>query len=158
MPVEIPQDLKDLASRLGLDVEALLTQAEAGKPAPGADALPAIPQAQAQAVGAGGAAAAAPSGAAVISSEGETEVQKLQRELAVSQQETQQVRKLAQTADEGRVVGSGGLGSGNAEVPVPNLGGIDPGLRWAVRNGLIEVEKLAPAIAELFKADLGGVI
>jgi len=159
-PITIPPEVAQLAEQLGVDVEQVL--ANLGKDPATAPAQQQQQQAQA-AAGAGVAGTqAAQAGTqvaeGVVASPAETPEQTLQRELAVSQQELQQTRQMMQTIQDGRVVGSSGLSGPIVETP-PNLGGIEPGLRWAVRNGLVELEKIAdPLIRDLFKNDLGGVI
>lgn len=92
---------------------------------------------------------------------GETPEQQLQRENAVLQQQLQQTRSQLQNVQDARVIGSSGL-SGPVESTPPNLGSIEPGIRFAVRNGLISAEtlrdKFGPIIVELFENDMGGVI
>lgn len=164
---QVPQQLKDMAENLGVDIEQVLAslsgsqqQRPPAAPAGSADA------AAASAIGAGvGTLQQTPGGAQVSSGvtarESETPEQTLQRELAVTQQELQQTRSNMQALQDARVVGSGGL-SGPIDNTPPNLGGIEPGIRFAVRNGLIAAEdlehKLGPIIVDLFKKDLGGVI
>lgn len=153
--VEIPDEIRQLAERMGVDVneviKGLQDQAQA------TDAATKTPAAQGAGLGvSAGVPAKTAEGVDVVPTE--TVEDKLNRELAVAQQELQQTRKSMQTMQEGRVVGSSGLSGPVTETP-PNLGGVEPGLRWAVRNGLIEVEKIAdPLIRDLFKNDLGGVI
>jgi pyruvate/2-oxoglutarate dehydrogenase complex dihydrolipoamide acyltransferase (E2) component len=141
---QVPPEIQQIADNLGVDVHELIAKAQeaaaSGAVAPPAGAAPA--QAQAQVV---------PT---------ETEIEQLQRELAESQAETQQVRRLAQVAEEGRVVGSGGGGvAGQAEAP-PNLANLEPGIKWSYFNGLISdedlIQKVGPLLANLLKAHEGG--
>src|SRR5271167_3153526 len=153
--LEIPEEIRQLAERMGVDVDTIVKGLESQQAAE-PEAAP-TPLAQSAGVGgvgvSGGVPAQTAEGVDVVATE--TPEQALQRQLAVSQQELQQTRKAMQTMQEGRVVGSSGLSGPVVETP-PNLGGVEPGLRWAVRNGLIDVEKIAdPLIRDLFKNDLG---
>lgn len=93
----------------------------------------------------------------------ETREQALERQLAESQQDLQQVRRMAQVAGEGRVVGSGGEGVpvGTAPAP-PDIATIEPGLRFAYQNGLITkeqlTEKVGPLLASLLERHAGGEV
>lgn len=157
--IEIPDVVRQMAENLGVDVEELIKNVAANT-APAGDPKPAAASAQAATLGGAGVTTAQTAqtadGVDVVPTE--TAEQKMQRELAVAQQELQQTRQMMQTMQAGRVVGSSGLSGPVVDSP-PNLGGIEPGLRWAVRNGLVDVEKIAdPLIKDLFKNDLGGVI
>jgi predicted metalloprotease with PDZ domain len=142
---DVPAEIQAMADKLGINVEELLEKF--GSPLAG-KSEDAAPTQEAQVV---------PT---------ETTEQRLERELAVSQQEQQQLRKLMQTEAEGRVVGSGGQVMGTAAASPPDLAGLEPGLRYLARNGLITLEdleqRIAPSIAktmtDLLKNDLGGVI
>ena len=164
--VEIPAEVQQLAANLGVDVNEIIAGNPALQAALAAHAPAAGQAQQAQAAAGAGIAAEQTGQAGTLTAAGvdvvptETPEQRIQRELAVAQQELQQTRQMMQTIQEGRVVGSSGLsGPVVAADATPNLGGIEPGLRWAVRNGLVELEKIAdPLIRDLFKNDLGGVI
>lgn len=173
--MEIPQQLRDMAESLGVDVEQLVANIESGqheRPAqadPQAAAaaaigggLPAAGSAvQVQSPGAAEVPAQADDAAGVRTEAGETAEQRQARELAVVTQELQQTRSQLQAHTEGRVIGSGGL-SGPVQQEPPTLAAIEPGLRFAVRNGLIPAEalreKFGDTIVELFLADQGGAI
>lgn len=154
-----PEHAAQLAGLLGTDVAHLLGQQEQAAPAqqPGAAAAAAI---AGGVPGAGNIPAQVADG--VQQQEGgETETQRLERELAVSQQELQQTRSNIQALQDARVVGSGGL-SGPVDNAPPTLAQIEPGIRYAVRNGLIPAstlkEKFGDTIVQLFEADQGGAI
>lgn len=170
---QIPQEVHDLAAQLGTSVEEIV----AGNPAiqaalaqqPPAEGAP-VAHAAADAGGVAGTSAAQVPGAAVpgvqvqegvTARPAETPQEKLERENAVLQQELGQVRQLAQTAQEGRVVGSGGL-SGPVQPEIPTLASIEPGIRFLVRNGLIEadalLDKFGPVVVDLLKKDIGGIV
>lgn len=138
LPDEVKTSLKDMADRLGVDVEQIVK---------GMGSAPTA------------APAAAPAQPAVQPAEVETTQQRLERELAVSQQETQQARALAQAATSSQVVGGSGVGP-TAEPQTPSLAQIEPGIRFAFRNGLISEadvkEKLGPILTELLLQDTGG--
>jgi hypothetical protein len=167
--IEVPEEIRQLAERMGVDVDTIVKgleeqqqkQAETESIATaGAAAQQGASAAQTAGVGgvgvSGGIPAQTAEGVDVVATE--TPEQQLQRQLAVTQQELQQTRKAMQTMQEGRVVGSSGLSGPVVDTP-PNLGGVEPGLRWAVRNGLLKVEDIVdPLIRDLFKNDLGGVI
>jgi transposase-like protein len=139
----IPPEIQAAADRLGVPAEQLLQYTQNPQTAaPAADA-PAATEAK-----------AVPT---------ETDQEKLERELAESRQETQQARKIAQVAGEGRVIGSGGGGVvGAAATDLPNLGMIEPGIRFEYLNGLISDEELSAKVgtlmAALLKKHEGGVI
>jgi hypothetical protein len=160
--IQIPEELRQMAEQMGVDVDTIvqnLTAQHGGQQSQGHRPLT-YPSGQAAGIGGVGVSGGIPAQTAdgVDTVATETPEQKLQRELAVAQQELQQTRGLMQTMQDGRVVGSSGLSGPVVDTP-PNLGGIEPGLRWAVRNGLVELEKIAdPLIRDLFKNDLGGVI
>lgn len=161
--IAIPAEVQQLADSMGVDVQALV----AGNPqlqtalAGAQQAAPANPAAVAQ--GAGIATGHAPPAGTQVAdgvqaSPAETPEGKLQRELAVAQQELQQTRQHMQTMQEGRVTGNSGV-PGRGTTPPPSLATLEPGLRWAVRNGIVAVESIAdPLIKDLFAADKGGVI
>jgi len=160
--VAIPQEVQQLADSMGVDVQALVAGNPMLQAALSQAAAPGNPTAAAQ--GAGGAAAAhvLPASTQVAdgvqASPAETAEEKLQRELAVSQQELQQTRQHMQTMQEGRVIGNSGV-PGQGTTPPPSLATLEPGLRWAVRNGIVAIESIAdPLIRDLFLADKGGVI
>jgi len=161
--VAIPQEVQQLADSMGVDVQALVAGNPMLQAALSQAAAPGNPAAAAQ--GAAGGAAAAyvpPAGTQVAdgvqASPAETAEEKLQRELAVSQQELQQTRQHMQTMQEGRVIGNSGV-PGQGTTPPPSLATLEPGLRWAVRNGIVAIESIAdPLIRDLFLADKGGVI
>lgn len=160
---QLPDELRAMAEHLGVDVNELL--ARVGQQPAATEGIAAAPAAshvaaiEAGVPGAGNVPADVADG--VTAKPAETETERLQRELAVSQQELQQTRKNLQTIQDGRVIGSAGLSGPVVDTP-PNLGGIEPGIRFAVRNGLIAADaledKLGPIIVDLFKQDLGGVI
>lgn len=170
---QIPAELRQMAENLGVDVEALAAQlpgggqqAATGKPAAPAAAAAAMPGAISPIPGTPAAAVQTTPGGAqvaegVTAREAESPEDTLRRELAVAQQELQQTRANFQAVQEARVVGNAGLSGPVVDTP-PNLGGIEPGIRFAVRNGLIAAEdletKLGPIIVDLFKKDLGGAI
>ena len=141
---QIPADVQAVADKLGVDVHALLAAQQAAQQAQAPADVP----------------AQTAEGVQVVPTE--TEQQKLEREKAVLEQELQQTRDLARRADEGRVVGSGGLGGVPGTESQPNLGSIEPGIRWAYLNGLLTdddlTNKVGPLLAELLKAHQGGVI
>jgi hypothetical protein len=144
---QISPELQAAADRLGVDVHTLLESIAPQQSAAAPAEQPAAASEQATAV-------AVPT---------ETETEKLQRELAESRQETQNVRKLAQVAEEGRVVGSSGGGVvGAAAIDLPNLGMIEPGIRYEYLNGLITdqqlAEKIGPLLAALLKKHEGGTV
>lgn len=163
----IPAEVQQLADSLGVDVQevidsnpALKAAVEAVNAQQGGQSQSAA--AQAAVGGVAGAAHVPPPGTSVAegvdAAPAETNEQRLERELAVSQQELQQTRQHMQTMESGRVVGNSGV-AGQGSIPPPSLATIEPGLRWAVRNGLMEAEKIAdPLIRDLFKADLGGIV
>jgi hypothetical protein len=159
--IEVPEEIRQLAERMGVDVDTIVKGLESQQAAaPLAKEGAPAPLPQSAGVGgvgvSGGIPAQTAEGVDVVPTE--TPEQQLQRQLAVSQQELQQTRKAMQTMQEGRVVGSSGLSGPVVDTP-PNLGGVEPGLRWAVRNGLLKIEDIAdPLIRDLFKNDLGGVI
>lgn len=161
--VAIPAEVQQLADSMGVNVQALV----AGNPqlqAALASAQQQAAPANASAQGAGGVAVGhvPPAGTQVAegvqASPAESPEEKLQRELAVAQQELQQTRQHMQTMQEGRVIGNSGV-PGQGTTPPPSLATIEPGLRWAVRNGIVAIESIAdPLIKDLFAADKGGVI
>lgn len=169
-----------MADALGVDVEQLVAQIEKGEHPAQAQQQQGDPQAAAAAaMGIGlpaagsavqvqgsepahGAAEVPPTGEVRAEpGEGETNEQRLARENAVMAQQLQQTRAQLQAHTEGRVVGSGGL-SGPVEQSTPTLAEIEPGIRFAVRNGLIPAEslreKFGDTIVELFLNDQGGAI
>jgi transposase-like protein len=142
--IQIPPEIQAIADNLGVDVSALMAQVQQA----GQQEQPA----------AGGAEVAAD--VKVVPTEDPQA--RLERELAEARNETQEVRRLAQVAEEGRVIGSGGVGiPGQAPEP-PNLGSIEPGIRWSYKNGLITDEQLTeqvgPLLANMLKDHQGGVI
>lgn len=151
VPENIPQEVQQLADNLGVSVESLLA-AQAQQPTQEAPPVATPPEQPA-------AAPAAPEATVVPT---ETAEQKLERELAESRQETDQVRRLAQTATEGRVVGSGGEGVAATPPPAPDIATIEPGLRYAYQNGLISDEQLqnrvGPLLASLLSKHAGGEV
>jgi len=165
--VAIPQEVEQLAASMGVDVQTLIANNPVLQAALAQHAAPANPAAAAQggvAIPGAPAAPAAPlpGGTQVAdgvqASPAETPEQKMARELAVAQQELQQTRQHMQTMQEGRVIGNSGI-AGQGTTPPPSLATIEPGLRWAVRNGIIAIESIAdPLIRDLFAADKGGVI
>lgn len=155
---EIPQELRELAGKMGVDVEqvAAAVAQQQGAPQPPAGAQ------QAAGAGVGGVGVVTPGGAqvaeGVTAAPAETPEERLQRELAVAQQELQQTRQHMQTMEAGRVIGNSGV-AGQGAIPPPSLATLEPGLRWAVRNGLMAVESIAdPLIRDLFAADKGGIV
>jgi hypothetical protein len=163
--IEVPEEIRQLAERMGVDVDTIVKGLEEQQQKQQTESIAqagAAAQSAAQGAGVGGVGvsggvpAQTAEGVDVVSTE--TPEQIARRELAVAQQELQQTRKAMQTMQEGRVVGSSGLSGPVVDTP-PNLGGVEPGLRWAVRNGLLKVEDIVdPLIRDLFKNDLGGVI
>jgi hypothetical protein len=164
--IEVPEEIRQLAERMGVDVDTIVKGLEQQQKDQETHSIAtgsaAAVQTGAQTAGVGGVGVSA--GIPAQTAEGvdvvqtETPEQIAKRELAVAQQELQQTRKAMQTMQEGRVVGSSGLSGPVVDTP-PNLGGVEPGLRWAVRNGLLKVEDIVdPLIRDLFKNDLGGVI
>jgi hypothetical protein len=175
----VPEEIQQLAASLGVDIPTLLAAnpqlaeqvAAASAPAPAAApsaaaaavpvAIPAAGSSVASTPEAGATTEVAPGttvGEGVTPVPAETPQQTLERLLAVQTQENAQLRQSMQTLQAGRVVGSAGLSGPVVETP-PNLGGVEPGLRWAVRNGFVKVEDIADKlIQDLFKNDIGGVI
>lgn len=143
MSPAIPQQIRDMAENMGVDVEELAARLGLVDQPSTAVKVDAPVQDDAN--------------VRTVSTEDPLETQ-----LALAQQELQQTRQQLQTAQSGRVVGSGGLDNSGAPVAIPNLGGIEPGIRYLVRNGILSAEDLekrvGPAIVKLFEADLGGVI
>ena len=141
---EISPEVQQLAKQLGVDVQSLLKPAE--QPTQEVPQVEATPPAEPQ----------------VTAGPAETVEEKLTRELAESRQETDQVRRLAQTATEGRVVGSGGEGVPYAAPAAPDIATIEPGLRYAYQNGLITQEQLSekvgPLLAGLLSKHAGGEV
>lgn len=142
----VPPEIQAAADRLGVDVGTLMQTVQQQQPAAAQD----VPQADAPAP-------------EVQQLPAETVEQRLERELAESRQETQQVRRMAQVAEEGRVVGSSGGGVPSSAVSdLPNLGSLEPGIRYEYLNGLITDEqllaKVGPLHAALLKKHEGGAI
>src|ERR1700730_15619090 len=140
------------ASAAGVDPQDILAKWESGQP-------------PAEILAAAGvcapAGAAVPTEAKVVPTE--TREQQLERELIESQAETQQVRRLAQVAEEGRVVGSGGGGTpGGIVEETPSLGTIEPGIKFAYKNGLITdaqlTEQVGSLLANMLKSHMGGAV
>jgi hypothetical protein len=163
--IAIPAEVQQLADSMGVDVQALVAGNPQLQAALASAQQQAAPPAAAAAQGAVPGVAAGhvpPAGTQVAegvqASPAETPEEKLQRELAVAQQELQQTRQHMQTMQEGRVIGNSGV-PGQGTTPPPSLATLEPGLRWAVRNGIVAIESIAdPLIKDLFAADKGGVI
>ncbi len=162
---KIPQEVKDLAENLGVKIEDVIASMAAAGGAQ-AEAAAQIQQQPGVAEPIAATDLTPPAASEGTSPEvrvvpTETNEERLEKERAILQQELQQTRANLQTMSAGRVVGSGGQ-SGPVVDTVPNLGGIEPGLRYAVRNGLVKAEdvidKVGPVLVELLKRDLGGII
>lgn len=159
-PATLPEPVKQAAAALGIDPVEFVTRLSGGA-APSADEAAAAAAAAAHPAAGSAEVPGAVLGEGVKTAEPETPEQKLERENAGLRQEIQQVRDMAQRVTEGRVVGSGG-GAGPVEPTLPTLATVEPGIRFLVRNGLVEadslVDKLGPVIVDLLKKDLGGII
>lgn len=146
--LQIPQEIRQLAESMGVNVEELAARVQ-GQQAQ-SEQLP-VPESEQQTQVAEG----------VRQVPVETDVEREQRRAAVAEQELAQLRQQIQTQEEGRVIGSSGVGP-QGQVESPNLGSIEPGIRFAYLNGLISdddlVNKVGPLLADLLKAHQGGAI